>query len=52
MGCTPCAAKRAREQNKFVWSDDKGNVVVYPSEMAAKAKVDRKGGSYEPVSKT
>lgn len=50
MACTPCQAKRLREKKKFRWTDGK-NVVEYDDEMAAKAKVGRKGGSYEPVVK-
>lgn len=50
MACGSCAAKRLRAQNKFQWTDGT-NVVVYDTELAAKAKVKRKGGSYQPVGK-
>lgn len=39
-GCTPTGTQ-------FVWTDGV-NVVEYESELAAKAKVMRKGGSYAP----
>jgi hypothetical protein len=42
-----CACKR-RATTKFKWTNG-SDVVVYDSEMAAKAKVMRKGGSYKPV---
>lgn len=49
MGCTPCAAKRARRKGtKYLWTDGT-NTVRYDSELAAKSKVQRKGGSYKPV---
>lgn len=48
MGCTPCAARRRAAGTKYRWTDGT-NVVVYDTELAAKAKVQRKGGSYEPV---
>jgi hypothetical protein len=35
-------------KTKFKWTNG-SDVVVYDSEMAAKAKVMRKGGSYKPV---
>lgn len=45
MACGPCAAKRRAANQKFRWTDGT-NVVVYDTEMAAKAKVLRKGGTY------
>lgn len=50
MACGPCAAKRARASKKFLWTDGK-NEVRYGTEMAARAKVDRRGGSYRAISK-
>lgn len=51
MACTPCAQKRARQKKKFRWTDGE-NVVDYDSELQAKAKVSRRGGSYDPIEKT
>lgn len=49
MVCTPCQARReALTATKYRWTDGT-NVVVYDSELAAKAKVQRKGGSYTKV---
>lgn len=48
MGCTPCANKRARQPKKYEWTDGKVTV-QYDTELAAKAKVNRKGGSYKPL---
>lgn len=42
-----CSCK-GRQNTKYEWTDGE-NVVKYDSEMAAKAKVIRKGGSYKPV---
>lgn len=44
-----CACKK-RSTTQYVWTDGK-TTVVYDSEMAAKAKVIRKGGSYQPKEK-
>lgn len=41
-----CACKR-RVAKKFVWTNGTDEI-EYDSEMAAKAKVLRKGGSYKP----
>lgn len=41
-----CACRR-KTTTKFEWTDGK-NVVEYDSELAAKAKVMRRGGSYKP----
>ena len=49
MGCLPCAAKRAQRNQKYEWTDGT-NVVIYPTEAAAKTKVRKRGGSYKPVS--
>ncbi len=41
-----CAC-RGRNKNKFVWTSEDGKLqIVYGSELEAKAKVLRKGGSY------
>lgn len=50
-GCGGCAAARARRgltrETKYVWTSDDGmDVVTYDSEMQAKAKVIRRGGTY------
>lgn len=45
-GCALSAARRRGENLRYEWTDGK-NVVVYESEMSAKAKVLRKGGSYK-----
>jgi hypothetical protein len=43
-----CACK-GRKSTKYVWtSDDGSSSVTYPSEIQAKAKVLRVGGSYKP----
>lgn len=45
MGC----ACKGRKSTQYVWkSDDGTDSVVYPTEIQAKAKVIRAGGSYEP----
>lgn len=53
MACGSCAARRAAlaaGQYKFVWtSSDGSETVTYDTEVMAKAKVMRKGGSYQPV---
>lgn len=49
MACGQCAINAARRRGdnyQFVWTDG-DNTVVYEDEMAAKAKVLRKGGSYQ-----
>lgn len=43
-----CSCKK-NTGSKYKWTGDDGSVVVYDSIMAAKAKVIRKGGSFEPV---
>lgn len=45
-----CGCKK-RTTKKFRWvsDDNPDDVVIYDSEIAAKAKVIRKGGSYEPA---
>lgn len=48
MGCS-C---RGRSQVEYVWTSDDGAVkMTYDSEVQAKAKVLRKGGSYVEVNK-
>lgn len=50
MACTPCQARRQKMSGmKYLWTDGKGNEVRYDTELLAKAKVQRKGGSYRPV---
>jgi hypothetical protein len=48
-----CGCKKHGGDQRFRWTglDAEGNtlVVVYDTEIQAKAKVLRKGGSYEPV---
>lgn len=39
-----CSCRKTRNM-KFVWTDGE-NTVTYDSEIQAKAKVQRKGGSY------
>lgn len=41
-----CSCK-GRKSTKYVWTDGT-NTVIYDSEIQAKAKVLRKGGSYKP----
>jgi hypothetical protein len=43
-GCT------RRTTTQYRWTDGE-NVIIYDSLMAAKAKVMRRGGSYEPIEK-
>lgn len=45
-----CNCKR-NNNRKFKWTDG-ATVIVYDTEMAAKAKVLRVGGSYVPVDAT
>lgn len=50
MACTPCQARRQRlSGTKYLWTGADGTEVRYDTELAAKAKVQRKGGSYKPV---
>lgn len=56
MACTPCAkraADRAAARNtEYVWTSADGTEqVVYSTEIVAKAKVTRVGGSYAPRTK-
>lgn len=44
MACS-CTKRKAVE---YVWTDGT-DTVTYPTEIQAKAKVLRKGGSYKPV---
>lgn len=44
MACA--CSKRNRSKQRFVWTDGE-NTVVYKTEIEAKAKVSRKGGTYE-----
>jgi len=48
MGCVPCAAKARLRNQKFEWTDG-SNIVIYPTEAAAKTKVRKRGGTYKPV---
>lgn len=44
-----CSCKRTVNR-KYVWtSADGSETMEYPSEIQAKAKVIRKGGSYKPL---
>lgn len=47
MGCVPCGAKRLLASQKFVWTDGV-NTVIYDTEVAAKTKVRKRGGTYGP----
>lgn len=38
---------RGRRKVKYVWTDGT-NTIIYDTEIQAKAKVLRKGGSYKP----
>jgi hypothetical protein len=51
--CGGCAAAARRRSNgvvtKYVWQSDDGfESIEYDSEIQAKAKVSRKGGTYTP----
>ncbi len=48
MGCVPCAEKARSRMTRFEWTDGT-NVIVYPTEAAAKIKVEKRGGTYKPV---
>lgn len=41
-----CGCTRRKNTTQYVWTDGT-NTVVYKTEIEAKAKVLRKGGSYE-----
>ena len=43
-----CACKK-RTSQKYVWTGADGQTVTYGTELEAKAKVLRKGGSYKPA---
>lgn len=43
-----CACQNRKKATKYEWTDGT-NVVVYDTEIQAKAKVIRKGGSYRPL---
>lgn len=43
-----CACQGRKAKSKFKWTDGT-TVVIYDTEIQAKAKVLRKGGSYTPV---
>lgn len=48
-----CACKNRKKQ-KYLWTPPEGSdlpAVEYGSEIEARAKVMRKGGSYKPVAK-
>lgn len=42
-----CACK-GRKTQKYIWTGPGGETVEYGTELEAKAKVMRKGGSYKP----
>lgn len=44
----PCACKGRKSNAKYEWTDGT-NTVVYNTEIEAKAKVLRKGGSYRKI---
>lgn len=47
----PCSCKN-RKKTKYTWTPPEGSdlkPVTYNTEIEAKAKVLRKGGTYEPV---
>lgn len=40
-------AKKARAAQKFTWTGTNGEKMTFPTELEAKAKVMRSGGSYK-----
>lgn len=44
-----CSCKK-RRTTQYRWTDGE-NVIIYNTEIEAKAKVIRKGGTYEPIEK-
>ena len=45
-----CGCRKKTKGETYVWtSEDGSQTVTYDSEIVAKAKVARKGGSYETV---
>ncbi len=52
MPCGGCAARRAGRiaSTKYVWQSEDGMTTkTYDTELQAKAKVSRAGGTYKPV---
>lgn len=48
-----CGCSKRAQKMDYVWtSADKSETITYPSLLQAKAKVQRKGGSYVGVPKT
>lgn len=46
-----CSCKKRGQATKYVWTSADGeHTVVYDTLIQAKAKVHRKGGSYQPQS--
>lgn len=49
MPCGSCAARGGRPKGPFIWtSADETQTQEYDTEIQAKARVIRKGGSYKP----
>ncbi len=50
MACGGCAARRNRRANqKFQWTGPNGEKVTYSTEIEARARQIRSGGTYKPV---
>ena len=50
MECLMACGCRKKPQFKYKWtSADGSSTVTYDNEIVAKAKVSRKGGTYEPI---
>jgi hypothetical protein len=49
LGILMACSCRGRKDVKWVWTAPDGSQVTYKTEIEAKAKVLRKGGSYERV---
>lgn len=48
-----CACNRRKQEVEYVWTSADGlSTITYSSKLQAKAKVQRKGGSYTEVPKT
>lgn len=44
-----CGCKSKGDNQKYKWTGSDGSTVTYDTELQAKAKVLRKGGTYTPV---
>ena len=51
MACGGCLAKKANANKKFVWTGPSGESQTYNTEIEAKAKKMRSGGTYRAVAK-